>query len=571
MRDYQRAYQSQLNRVAQQFGSMPTQEQALAMGIPGQVLGQLAADAALTQLAKSLGVGVSDARLARMLREDPNFAGTLGQFDRESFTRTLQLTGYTENDYFALQTNTARRQQLDNGLFADLSAPQAAIELVSRYIGDERTIDYFVLNAESLPDVPVPTEEDLAAYLAEHQADFRTEETRTVDVLVLSPEALADAQTVSEEEIAAEYERRKPSLSTPEQRTVQQVVLTSDAEKAAFEEGLAAGKTLEQLAQENGATVLQLGTMTKSQITDPTLADAAFSVAEGSFAIIPGAAGPRAVGVSKVVPGATPTLEEQRDKITQDLKVAAARNSVLDVLDQIEELRAAFKPLSEIGERFNLPVTEVTLTASGAALSAVPNLAEADRAKVAQAIFAAEEGKLPPTIALASTSDAWFDLKSVAPARDQTLDEVRDEVAAAWTAEKASGIAKETADKIVAELKAGKSLEEVAEPYMQFPALSQPISRSGDGTPVIDQAVASAVFAGPSGHFGAARNGEGDYVIFQVVDIVPPAEPNQQVADYVAGDVRDTVYSDFVSAVRNDYGVHENPSAISQILSVDGQ
>ena len=38
---------------------------------------------------------------------------------------------------------------------------------------------------------PEPTEEELAAYLTEHQAEFRTQETRTTDVLVLSPEALA--------------------------------------------------------------------------------------------------------------------------------------------------------------------------------------------------------------------------------------------------------------------------------------------------------------------------------------------------------------------------------------------
>src|SRR5690606_18004738 len=79
-RDYQRAYQAQLNQLTQQFGMMPTQEQAMAMGVPGMVLSQLATDAAINQFGQQMGIGVSDARLARMLRQDPSFAGTLGTF-----------------------------------------------------------------------------------------------------------------------------------------------------------------------------------------------------------------------------------------------------------------------------------------------------------------------------------------------------------------------------------------------------------------------------------------------------------------------------------------------------------
>ena len=71
-----------------------------------------------------------------------------------------------------------------------------------------------------------------------------------------------------------------------------------------------------------------------------------------------------------------------------------ARAAYVDIQDQIEELRAAFQPLEQIAERYRLPLTTVTLTVAGTELSAVPGLAEADRAKAAQAIFAAEVGKL---------------------------------------------------------------------------------------------------------------------------------------------------------------------------------
>ena len=53
---FQRAYQQQLNQLAQQTGQMPTGEQALAMGIPTGVLDKLAS--------------VFDVRVDEMLRAD---------------------------------------------------------------------------------------------------------------------------------------------------------------------------------------------------------------------------------------------------------------------------------------------------------------------------------------------------------------------------------------------------------------------------------------------------------------------------------------------------------------------
>ncbi len=571
LRDYQRAYNTQLNQLAQQMGSMPTLDQATAMGIPGMVLGQLAADAAINQLASSMGIGVSDARLAKMLREDPSFAGGLGAFDRQNFLRVLQQNGYTEGDYFELQTRAARRQQLAAGLFADATVPQAAIELVNRYAGDTRTLKYVVLNAATLPDVTDPTEEELAAYLKEHQTEFRTKETRTADVLLLSPATLAANKTVSDADIQAEFERTKATLGKPEQRTVQQVVLPSPELKAAFEAGKAAGKTLAQLAQENNLQVTALGTMTKAQIIDATLANAAFGLSLGDFTIIPGVAGERAVGVSAIEPGGTPALEEVKEQIRQVLAEQQARNEINDILDQIEELRAAFKPLGEIAERFNLPVKEVKLTDDGAALEAVDHLEPTDRAKVTTAIFGAEQGKLAATVALASNRNLWFDLKSVEPARDQTLDEVRDVVHDEIMAQRTDAAAAAEAQKLVDQIKAGGSLDDIAAGMGLFPTTSPAISRSGDGTPVINPDVATAAFAGGPGLIGSAKNGDGEYVVFEVTEVTPPEASNAQVTGYVENGTRDGMFSDFVSGVRADYGVHENQAALSQLLSGNGQ
>src|SRR5690606_22265356 len=93
-REFQRAYSTDLQRFAQQMGQMPTPEQALAMGVPSATLNRLASDAAINSTAEQLGLGVSDDRLAIMLRQDPSFAGSLGQFERQNFLRVLQQSGF---------------------------------------------------------------------------------------------------------------------------------------------------------------------------------------------------------------------------------------------------------------------------------------------------------------------------------------------------------------------------------------------------------------------------------------------------------------------------------------------
>src|SRR6218665_1885714 len=50
-REFLRAYQGQLNEVAQQLGSVPSAQDALNLGIPSIVLQNMAQDAAMDQLA----------------------------------------------------------------------------------------------------------------------------------------------------------------------------------------------------------------------------------------------------------------------------------------------------------------------------------------------------------------------------------------------------------------------------------------------------------------------------------------------------------------------------------------
>lgn len=569
--DFQRGYQSQLSIMSQQFGQVPTTEQAVAMGVPNTVISQLAANAAIDEVGQGLGLGVSQARLGIMLREDPSFSGTLGGFNRDNFVRVLQQNGFTESEYFEMQTRAARRAQLASALFADSAVPDAAVELVNRYSADTRTLDYFTVSATSLVPPADPTNAEMQAYLTEHQADYRTPETRTVDLLVLTPDAIAAGLAITDEEIAAEFERTKDSITIPERRSIRQVVLPDDVIAATFEAGKIDGRTFDALVADADLPVTDLGTMTKAEILDQTLADAAFSIPDvGGFVVIPGIGGKRAISVAAIEAGGTPTLEEARQQIRDKLALTQARADYTDILDTVEELRAAKQPLTEIVSRFGLAVQPATLTASGAELASLTDIAAEERTRVAQAVFDAELGEISSTIAPAGTRNIFFDLKAVDPARDQTMDEVKDALVLAITEERTAQAVADEVEKVLEELRTGAPIADVAVAHNQFPQLSQPITRNGDDTPVLTAQVAASAFAGGVGHFGAAQNEDGDYVVFQVVEVIQAApETNEQARSFVSEAARNTLYSDFVTGLRDDFGVRVNQQAINQLLALD--
>jgi peptidyl-prolyl cis-trans isomerase D len=554
--DFQRLYQQQLNAFSQQTGQFPTNEQAIQMGIPTSVLNQLTTRAAINQFAIRNGVGVSDTKLAELVRNDQTFFGVLGAFDRSIYDQYLQQQGMTSEQYFEIQRKAARRQQVAIGLFAGSQISKTGLELLNRYRNDLRTVEYFTLNSVTLPAIPVPTEQDLTIYLTAHQADFRTAETRTADVLVLNLETLAalpDYQP-TEDEIRAEYDRTKESLTRLERRTIRQVSLSDPGAEKVFTDAQAAGTDFNTAVLTSGLTAIEIGNLTKAEVNDPALAEAAFGLAEaGDFTIIPGIGGKRVVGVTAIEAGGQIAFEDAKAGITAKLAGDKAKAAYLDIQDQIEELRAAFQPLKQIAERYGLPLTTVSLTAAGSELSAVAGLAEADRAKAAQAIFAAEVGKLTATVAYGATNNLWFDLSTIDAARDQTLDEVHDAISTAWTNAKTDEMLKGEVDKIIAALDGGHAFQDVATERSQFATVSPPITRDGDGTTVFNQAVATSIFsAGPDSH-GWAINGDGDYVVYHVTEITPPTTAaGADITDFLTNATRDGLYADLITGLTDE-------------------
>src|SRR5712691_9350971 len=91
---YRQAYNDRLQDLGRRTGRPVTPEQVRLFGIDRQILNQMIQEILLDERARSLGPGMSEAEIAKRVKENPSFRGFNGQFDHNMFLRIIRQAGY---------------------------------------------------------------------------------------------------------------------------------------------------------------------------------------------------------------------------------------------------------------------------------------------------------------------------------------------------------------------------------------------------------------------------------------------------------------------------------------------
>ncbi|MBN8998952.1 MAG: SurA N-terminal domain-containing protein, partial [Rhizobiales bacterium] len=212
--DFDRAYRSEIENLSRRFGQRLSPDQARALGIPQQVLGQLITQASLDDQASSLSLGVSQDMLIKEIAEDPAFRGPDGNFSRTLFLEQLRQLGISEDDYVLQRQAAEKRRQLAIALSGGPTIPQALAKALHEYQTEARTISYIVLPSSVIPDVGEPNADELAAYFNDHKAEWRAPEYRDISYVELDPDMIADPATISDADAMKAYEADKARFTS---------------------------------------------------------------------------------------------------------------------------------------------------------------------------------------------------------------------------------------------------------------------------------------------------------------------------------------------------------------------
>jgi peptidyl-prolyl cis-trans isomerase D len=571
---FRNRYQEQLQQFSRQAGRPISAEQARAFGIEQQILSQMIAFAALDERARQLRLGVSDVEVARLITQDPAFRGFNGQFDRNVFLQRIRDIGLTEQRFVYEQRQTSLRRQIADAVMGEIATPKIAAEALDYYRDEERSVDYVSLDAGKVGEIPAPTPEELSAYFEDHKVAFRAPEYRKVVLMTVSQQELAKTIEVSDEDAKRAYEERINRYMTHEQREVQQIVFANAAEAQAASARIASGLSFDDLVKERNLTDkdIDLGTVTKADIIDPAVANAAFSLAEGAIsAPVTGRFGTAIVRVVKIEPGTTKSFAEVEGDLKHDLALDRVKGEVNKIRDKIEEEFGGGATVSEVAQKLKLPLRTIeAVDRSGRAPDDTQINQLPAGVDVISAAFATDIGNENDPLQLPDGGFVWYDVTNIIPSRERRLDEVKDRVEARWHEDEVIKRLDAKSTEILDKLKAGTSLADIAAADALTVEPKWGLKRQGTG--IMPARAIAQIFRTAKDAYGSAEgNSATEHIIFRVTDIkIPEFDPNSPAAkgifDQLRNSYNDELLGQYLARLEADLGTSVNQAALNQAI-----
>ena len=570
---FRQYYTDRLQQISRQAGRPITPDQARTLGIDRQVLGQLVAETTLDEQAKALRLGISNAEIASRITSDPNFRGLNGQFDRSRFEEITRQAGFTEIRYVEEQRRVILRREIALSIGGDFRVPATAMAVINQYQNEKRAIEYIALGPAQAGDIAAPTPEVLGKFFEERKVLFRAPEYRKITLLSMSPADLAKPDAVSDADGKTYFEQHKTSYGTPERRELHQIVFPKPEDAAAAKELITKGASFSDIAKERGLkdSDTDVGMVTKAGIIDPAVADAAFALKSGEVsAPVKGRFGTVLLQVGKIEPGSQKTHEEVASQIKREIAEARAKTEIGNLRDKFEDERAAGATLAETAKKLGLKSRTIdAVDRSGRAPDGKP---VADLPKTPDAIaaaFASDVSVDNDPLQLPNGGYLFYDVTGITPARDRTLDEVKDQVEARWRDDEIGKRLKAKADEMVGKLKAGTALAQLATDTGLKVVTATDLQRGKPGG-FAPAKLVEAAFKTPK---GTPASTEGDQEIarfvFSVTDIVDPAlDPvaSKAISTSLLNSYTDDIVGAYVTRLESDFGVTLNQQALNQVF-----
>lgn len=568
------AYQNQLQRYQTQLKRALTPDQARMLGLDRQVMSQLITEAALDQKTHDLGLAVPDASVIRAIHDEKSFQNAQGQFDSQLFYQTLQRAGLNEGMFVREQRSVIARLQLAEAVSSDLHVPGAMREAVHRYTTERRAAAYLMLTPSTAGQIPDPTDEELKTWYEANKSGFRAPEFRSANLLVVDPEAMAKPDAVTEADARAAYALNKDRYGSPEKRTIQQIVFpdaaAAEAARKAIEDG---SKTFDAVATERGTDEkdLTLGTLTKSELFDKAVADAAFALPEGGVSQpVQGRFGTVLLRVTKIEAGTVKPFEQVEGEIRKGLALARARDAMETTRDAIEDQRAGAKPLTDIAAERSLTLVGVKAVDSqgkdpeGRKVADIP-----DPDTTLPALFRAEIGGDNEPLRTKAGGYVWYDVTNIDPAHDKPLDVVKDGVKAGWTAAEIAKRLQAKGRELAEKLNKGETIEAVAQEVGVNPQEAQDLARN-QARDMLTADDVNLIFATPVGKAGSAAAGD-SRAVFKVTAATMPAfvadsPSDRQITQSFQAALADDVLSEYIGEVQKNAGVKVDAAALRRAL-----
>jgi len=454
-----------LNRYEDLDPSMINDEQ-----LRGPVMQQLIRQKAVELAAREQGMAIDDKMIYRLLLEVPDFQ-VEGKFDAQRYEFVLRQMGYTPNSYNKL----LRADMLNSQFMQGVSNTGFSTERENQLLASitEQTRDFYYL---TIPRAPVLeaisiTDEEIQSFYESNTDQFMADEQLVVEYIELRPDDLVQEVVVEENVVNDVIEARINAARIKQSRQVAQILLEkqddgSHLDKISdIQQQLEAGEDFAVLAEqysEDYSTAEQggdLGFVQRGDLPESlSVALDSLSVGEVSDPV------ETDLGVHLVKLLAEKKAElPSRDDIEPGIRRELQRQLALELLpERIEELKDLSynaSSLESVADRLDLTlqVTEPFSRNGGEGLAGKPQVITA---AFSEPVL--EKGLTSEVLDLADDHVVVLSLRERIPSRLKPLAEVRPRIEQILKKERADRQLMERAETLVARVKGGESIEDVA-------------------------------------------------------------------------------------------------------------
>jgi peptidyl-prolyl cis-trans isomerase D len=473
----------------------------------------------------------------------------------------------------AAERQTALRQQLVDSVSGNLTPPQTWLAAINQFQNEQRSIQYVALGPAQAGDIPQPSDDELSKYFDDRRILFRAPEYRKIDTVTVTPAALAQWMQISDDDIKKAYDDQQASFVTPEKRHIEQIVFPQTADAQAAADRIKSGTSFADIATARGLKPqdIDLGTLSKTAMVDPKVADAAFALKQGEVsAPVETRFGAVLVTVLAIEPSTTKSFAEAAPDLRTQIALDRAKRQVQDLHDKIEDDRAGGATLEEAAQKEKLPVVAFDVDRSGRDPDGKPVVNIPHGADIVGSAFASDVGVDNDPIDV-DGGYVWYDVAAITAARDRKLDEVKAQVAQHWRDDQIATRLKAKAADLLDKLKSGTPFDTLAAGEKLKIDTATGLKRGGSNGDVSAN-MTQAIFHTAKGGFGDSIGADADkWIVFEVTDVKTPtldakAPDAQHIDQTLHTQLADDLIGQYVGWVESSLGTKINPAVLAQAM-----
>jgi peptidyl-prolyl cis-trans isomerase D len=534
--EQQRSYQIARSRLRERLGEAYDPALIDEELLKKSALEQIIREQLLLQEAQSAGYAVSSDLVAAKIGAVPAFREG-DSFSREKYERILRAQGMGTAEFESRLARELMTEQLLNGILKTAALTPETVNEIYRLQAQQRRFKYVRLPAARYHDQVTVTDSEIEDYYASREKEFMSPERVRVQYLELKADSLPVSGDIDEDELRAIYEEQSELYTTEEQRRARHILVSIPPD--ADEETVTAArdrarKILDRIEQgESFADIAKtdsddpgsaasggdLGFFGKG-IMDEVFETAVFSLDKGARSdVIRSPFGFHIIEVTDIRPEVVKPFDEVREKLVQDY-LTREREELFFEYSEILANLAFEQPdtLAGAADRLELEI----MTSDWLGRDGGPGIGE--HPEVIDAAFqedVLENGYNSEPVEVADNDLVVLRVLEHETALVRPLEEVRDEVIRQFRDRKSRELARAEGERLVDELRAGKSIDDIAVELDEEPQDSGLVNRRAEDidSELVEQAFLLPAPAEDTMPVTGLALPSGDYAILQLLSV----------------------------------------------------